>query len=82
MVSDMVVENSAEEFSTQRLVTDEGNLEEEQQEGNHVINIEDATDEQKKQVCDDIREKIATMVRSHFLYNSNSLFNYIPITRK
>jgi len=81
MVSDMVVENSAEEFSTQRLVTDDGNLEE-QQEGNHVINIEDATDEQKKQVCDDIREKIATMVRSHFLYNSNSLFNYIPITRK
>jgi len=81
MVSDMVVENSAEEFSTQRLVTDDGNLEE-QQEGNHVINIEDATDEQKKQVCDDIREKIATMVRSNFLYNSNLLFNSIPITRK
>ena len=81
MVSDMVVENSAEEFSTQRLVTDDGNLEE-QQEGNHVINIEDATDEQKKQVCDDIREKIATMVRSNFLYNSNLLFNSILITRK
>ena len=81
MVSDMVVENSAEKFSTQRLVTDDGNLEE-QQEGNHVINIEDATDEQKKQVCDDIREKIATMVRSNFLYNSNLLFNSIPITRK
>ena len=81
MVSDMVVENSAEEFSTQRLVTDDGNLEE-QQEGNHVINIEDATDEQKKQVCDDIREKIATMVLSNFLYNSNLLFNSIPITGK